>query len=166
MRPRPRLSKSRYIAGLQCSRRLWLGWHDPEPRLEPEPGSLLAVGIDVGVAARQIVPEGVLVEEGPHQHAKAVQRTRQLIADPSIPAIFEAAFAFNDVLVRADLLERLPTGKWLLAEVKSTIRVKHEHLDDLAIQAYVIEGSGLAIREMQLVHVDSSYVRGNNGIDW
>src|SRR5262245_44035799 len=84
MPPQPRLSKSRYIAGLQCPRRLWLGWHDPEPRSEPEPGSTLAVGIDVGVAARLIVPGGVLVEEGPEQHAEAVQRTRELIANPNV----------------------------------------------------------------------------------
>lgn len=166
VRPQPRLSKSRYIAGIQCPRRLWLGWHDPEPRSEPEPGSILAVGIDVGVAARQIVPGGVLVEEGPEQHAEAVERTRELIADPTIPAIFEAAFAFNNVVIRADMLERLPGGKWRLAEVKSTMRVKPEHKHDLAIQAYVIAGSGLTVQELHLVHVDTSYVRGKDGIDW
>jgi hypothetical protein len=45
--------------------------------------------------------------------------------------------------MRADILERLPSGAWRLAEVKSTTRVKREHLHDLAIQAYVIGGSGL-----------------------
>jgi hypothetical protein len=166
MRPQPRLSKSRYIAGLQCARRLWLGWHDPGPRPEPEPGSILAVGTDVGVAARQIVPGGVLVEEGPEQHAEAVERTRELIEDRTVPAIFEAAFAFNNVLVRADILERLPGGKWRLAEVKSTKRVKPEHMHDLAVQTYVIAGSGLTLEEMHLVHVDANYARGKDGIDW
>jgi len=166
MRPSPRLSKSRYIAGLQCPRRLWLSWHDPEPRSEPEPGSALAVGIDVGVAARLIVPGGVLVEEGPEQHNEAVQRTRELIENSFVPAIFEAAFAFDNVVVRADILQRLPHGKWRLGEVKSTRRVKPEHLDDLAIQTYVIQGSGLIVNEAQLIHVDPGYVRGEDGIDW
>jgi predicted RecB family nuclease len=80
--------------------------------------------------------------------------------------IFEAAFAFDRVLMRADILERLPSGGWRLAEVKSTTRVKPEHLHDIAIQAYVISGSGLTVEKMQLVHVDTSYVRGENGIDW
>ena len=158
MRSRPRLSKSRYITGLQCPKRLWLGWHDPEPRSEPEHGTILAVGTDVGVAARLPVPAGVLVEEGPDRHAEAVERTRLLIADPAVSAIFEAAFVFDRVLIRADLLERLPNGGWRLGEVKSTTRVKPEHLHDLAIQAYVIAGSGLTVEEMQLVHVDSSYI--------
>ena len=110
MRLQPRLSKSRYLAGLQCSRRLWLGWHDPEPRSEPQPGTVLAVGTDVGIAARLLVPGGILVDEGPDQHAQAVTRTRELIANPDVPAIFEAAFAFDNVLIRADILQRLPSG--------------------------------------------------------
>src|SRR5579862_6130889 len=166
MREQPRLSKSRYIIGLQCARRLWLGWHDPEPREEPEPGSILAVGTDVGVAARLLVPGGVRVEEGAQEHGQAVERTRQLIANPAVPAIFEAAFAFDNVLIRVDILERLPSGGWRLAEVKSTTWVKPEHLDDLAIQAHVLAGSGLTVEEMQLVHVDRSYVRGDGEIDW
>jgi hypothetical protein len=46
MRGQPRLSKSRYLAGLQCPRRLWLGWHDPEPKTEAEPGTILAMGTE------------------------------------------------------------------------------------------------------------------------
>jgi len=166
MRSQPRLSKSRYITGLQCPKRLWLAWHDPEPRSEPEPGTILAVGTEVGAAARLLVPGGVLVEEGPDRHAGAVERTRHLIADLAVPAIFEAAFAFDRVLIRADILERLPNGGWRLAEVKSSTRVKLEHLDDLAIQSYVIAGSDLTVQEMQLVHVDTGYIRGENGVDW
>ena len=112
------------------------------------------------------MPGGILVDEGPDQHAQAVTRTRELVANPDGPAIFEAAFAFDNVLIRADILQRLPSGAWRLAEVKSTTRVKPEHLHDLAIQAYVITGSGITLEQMQLVHVDTTYVRGENRIDW
>jgi predicted RecB family nuclease len=166
MLPAPRLSKSRYITGLQCSRRLWLGWHDPEPHSEPEPGSILAIGTEVGVAARRLAPSGVLVAEGPREHEQAVEQTKRLLADPGISVIFEAAFAFDRVLIRADVLERLPSGAWKLSEVKSTTRVKPEHLHDLAVQAYVIIGSGFPVEQMELVHVDTAYVRGDGGIDW
>jgi predicted RecB family nuclease len=162
----PRLSKSRYLAGLQCSRRLWLAWHDPEPRPEPEPGSVLAVGTEIGVAARQLAPGGILVDEGPDQHDQAVERTRALVARPDVLAIFEAAFTFDRTRIRTDILERLPTGGWRLAEVKSSSRVKPEHLQDLAIQAYVVSGCGITLEEIQLVHVDTGYVRGSGEIDW
>jgi len=126
----------------------------------------LAVGTDVGIAARLLVPDGVLIEEGPHEHAQAVERTRELIANPDIPAIFEAAFDFDRVRIRVDILERLRNGCWRLVEVKSSTRVKPEHLHDLAIQAYVIARCGLVVDQAQLVHVNRSYVRGCSGIDW
>jgi predicted RecB family nuclease len=166
MRPEPRLSKSRYLTGLQCVRRLWLGWHDPEPKSEPAPGTVLAVGTDVGTAARQVVPSGVLVDEGPDQHERAVERTRELMQQSATPAIFEAAFTFDRIRVRADILERLPGGTWRLAEVKSSTRTKPEHLHDLSVQAHVISGCGIPIEEMLLIHVDTTYVRRADGIDW
>src|SRR5947207_14441992 len=43
---------------------------------------------------------GILVEEGPQQHAWAVPRTQELTANPVIRAIFEA-FAFDRILIRA-----------------------------------------------------------------
>ena len=63
-------------------------------------GSIFETGIDIGIAALQIVRGGILVEEGPQQHAWAVQRTQELTANPAIRAIFEA-FAFDRILIRA-----------------------------------------------------------------
>ena len=57
-------------------------------------GSIFETGLDIGIAALQIVRGGILVEEGPQQHAWAVQRTQELTANPAIRAIFEA-FAFR-----------------------------------------------------------------------
>ena len=62
-------------------------------------GSILETGIDIGIAALQIVRGGILVEEGPQQHAWAVQRTQELTANPAIRAIFEA-FTFDRILIR------------------------------------------------------------------
>ena len=62
--------------------------------------SILETGIDIGIAALKIVRGGILVEEGPQQHAWAVQRTQELTANPVIRAIFEA-FAFDRILIRA-----------------------------------------------------------------
>ena len=41
-------TKSRYMAGLQCQRRLWLRVHDPEPYEEPASGSPLDIGQQIG----------------------------------------------------------------------------------------------------------------------
>jgi hypothetical protein len=59
------LTKSRYMAGLQCSRRLWLLVHEPPPYEEPAPGSPLAIGLDIGREAHVLFPGGVQVTEEP-----------------------------------------------------------------------------------------------------
>jgi hypothetical protein len=87
------LSKSKYIAGLQCPRRLWLACHEPDLGT-PASESLAAVfdqGAEIGRRARDLFPGGVLVDEEAWQHGQATARTRQLMADRHVDAIFEAA---------------------------------------------------------------------------
>jgi hypothetical protein len=44
----PYLTKSRYLASLQCGRRLWRLAYDPPPYEPPAPGSSFDVGAQVG----------------------------------------------------------------------------------------------------------------------
>jgi len=69
------LTKSRYTAGLQCPRRLWLNVHEPRDWDEPETGSTADIGIEIGRMARLLLPGGILGEEPPWEHAAAVART-------------------------------------------------------------------------------------------
>ncbi len=150
------------MAGLQCLRRLWLLANEPADHEEPEPGSILDFGRIIGEKARLLFPGGILVNEAPFQHAQAVARTMALMADPNIPAIFEAAFTLQDIRIRVDVLERLPGG-WRLLEVKSSTKIKDDHLDDAALQAFVLAGLNVSIESHFLVYVNNKYVRGLEG---
>src|SRR5712671_2482264 len=130
------LTKSRYAAGLQCLRRLWLNVHEPPRWEEPDTGSAVDIGLEIGRAARLLFPGGVLVEEKPWEHVAAVARTASLMADRSVPAIFEAAFEHAAVKVRVDVLERLPRGCWGMREVKISGEVKEHFFDDVAVQLH------------------------------
>jgi hypothetical protein len=160
------LTKSRYMAGLQCLRRLWLLVHDPLPYEEPAPGSPLEVGQEIGRKAHLLFPGGVLVDEEPWQHAAAVRRTAALLADPAVPAAFEAAFEHDGVRIRVDVIERLGGGAWGLREVKSSASMKDHYVEDLALQAYVLAGAGIKISSIELLHVNTSYVKRADGICW
>ena len=173
--PRP-LTKSLYVAGMQCARRLWLEVHAPESATPPgefELG-LRARGESVGRAAHALFPGGVLVDTPAQDHAAAVVRTRALVEDGAVPALFEAAFRHAGVDVRVDVLERLADGRFGLREVKSSSKPKPGHADDLAVQRFVVEGSGLALASTELVHVDGDYALGADAsapsgaapIDW
>ena len=160
------LTKSRYFAGLQCLRRLWLLVNEPPDYEEPPPGSPTDIGQVIGQKAHLLFPGGILVEEEPWEHAEAVIHTAALMADLSVPAIFEAAFEHVGVRVRVDVLERLAHNSWGLREVKGSSRVKDHYLDDLAIQTFVVRGAGVPLTSIQLMHVNTGYVRGKGDIEW
>ena len=162
----PHLTKSRYIAGLQCLRRLWLRVNEPQPYEEPLSGSPMDIGGEIGRKAHLLFPGGALIDEEPWQHAQALARTTALMTDERVPAIFEGAFEYDGIRIRVDVLERLANGAWGLREVKSSTRPKDNHYDDIAIQLHVLKGSGVALSSIELVHVNSAYVRGPAGISW
>jgi hypothetical protein len=159
------LSKSKYLAGLQCQRRLWLTCHQPD-LVGSGPDALLArldEGAEIGRRARELFADSVLVEEN---HGEAVARTRALLSDPRVGAIFEGAFEHDGVRIRVDVLERLPGGAWGLREVKASTRLRDVHLHDVALQRFVLEAAGAPLGSVEVVHVDPDYVRGEDGIDW
>ena len=160
------LSKSKYLAGLQCPRRLWLASREPGLGTSPSTGlsARFDDGAEIGRRARGLFAGGVVVDDAGHDEAMA--RTRQLLADPQVGAIFEAAFEHAGVRVRVDVLERLPGGTWGLREVKASTRVRDVHLHDVAVQRFVVEGAGLRLDSVEVLHVESDYVRGDAGIDW
>jgi predicted RecB family nuclease len=162
------LSKSKYTAGLQCPRRLWLACHEPDlaDSWPDARSALLDEGAEIGRRARELFADGALVDDAAWHHSDAVARTRALLSDPQVGAIFEAAFEHAGVRIRVDVLERLPGGTWGLREVKAGTRVRDVHLHDVALQRFVLEGAGVPLRSVEVVHVDPDYVRGEHGIDW
>ena len=63
------------------------------------------------------------------------------------------------------LLERLGNGSWTLIEVKSSTSVKPEHIDDTAIQLWVLEHCGLSIERVLLVHINNAYMHDGGAHD-
>ena len=59
----------------------------------------------------------MLVESEYWDVGEAVVRTRELMADPTVPAIFEAAFVTDGIVIRADILQRAQGNRWRLNEV-------------------------------------------------
>ena len=62
------------------------------------------------------------------------------------------------VLVRVDVMERLPDGGWHVAEVKSSTSPKDYHVGDLATQVWVLQGCGIDVRSAAIRQVDNRFV--------
>jgi predicted RecB family nuclease len=154
-----RLSKSKFIAGLQCLKRLYLEVHQPDLAGEPDEQTMAVFeqGHEVGRWAQKRFPGGVLIEAGHEEIGKALRQTKQAVADKQHPAIFEATFTHDNVLARVDILERLPRNKWRLIEVKSSTSLKDYYLYDVAIQRLILEGLGVNVIPC-LMHLNREYV--------
>jgi len=160
------ISKSKFVAGAQCLKRLYLQVHQPELAAEPDASgsAIMEQGREVGRLAYQLFPGGVKVD-GSAGLEQAIRITRELIANPEVPAIFEAAFENGGVLVRVDILHRRRDNRWRLIEVKSTTDLKEHHLDDVAIQHRVVSRSGLDLASSCLAHINRNYVFDGRSID-
>jgi predicted RecB family nuclease len=163
----PKLSKSRFLAGLQCPLRLWYQAYHPElaSEINSAQQAVFDQGHQVGELATRLYPGGHLIEEDHLHHEEAVRNTLKSLTDLKVKAIYEAAFLCDDVRCRVDVLERLRDGRWHLIEVKSTTSVKDVHLPDLAIQYYVLRASGLDISMAGLIHVNNQYVYDGKEIE-
>ncbi len=123
-----RLSKSRFVSGLQCHKQLWWKVHEPRaPELEAEPAlkNRFEQGAEVGQAARRYVPGGD----------------------------YEASFVAAETAVAVDILERHPDGVALI-EVKASNHVKREHIPDVALQVHVLRQAGLNVRRADVMHLN------------
>ena len=160
----------------QCPRKLWLEHFKPGlvPRDEPSLHRRAADGAIVGDKAREALGDGALWLAGgadkTHAASAAVVALR---ARPDAAAV-EVPFVREDLYARADALLPAFNG-YVLQETKaSTFPRKNDkvtpdkpeahYLEDVAIQAWAMETSGLTMARAELNLLDSqwTYPGGND----
>jgi hypothetical protein len=153
------LSKSRYLSGLQCVKRLWIEIHKPELIPEPAPSQkkIFDQGTEVGRLARERFLRGVLIEADHESIGEAIHQTKAALTSGA-EIIFEGAFATDSTLVRPDVIRKIGQDDWELIEVKSSTQVKPENLQDVAIQTYTLRTFGLNVTRMTLMHINNQCV--------
>lgn len=152
------LSKSQYTKYRSCVRRLWLYRNKKEVLTPPDKAlqKIVDRGHLIGELAWKRFSGGVLVENGWQNPQAALKRTQELMAQ-GVPAIYEAAFSYNGILVFVDILEKTPTG-WNLVEVKSSGRkIDPIYIDDISFQRYVLSHCGVIPEHCYLMHLNSDY---------
>lgn len=153
------LTKTRLMAWRQCAKKLWLLAHKPEAADWSGSDAVFAAGDSVGEVARRIYGAGPVIDIREGAHA-AVSKTAECLARGE-RHVYEAAFIHQGVLVLADVLERVndaPPWCYRQIEVKSSTHAKQTHIEDAAVQSWVIEGAGYALAGVHVAHIDSGFV--------
>ncbi|GAI90382.1 unnamed protein product, partial [marine sediment metagenome] len=88
----PSLSKSKFLAGWQCPKKLWLDVHEPD-LAEPTSAAQQRIfdqGIKVGEIARGYFPGGVLIDADHLHIPDALVQTHEALMN-HVDVIFEGA---------------------------------------------------------------------------
>lgn len=155
-----RLTKSKYIRGLQCHKALYLDVFRPElGKISWETRQKFAQGRSFEATYKAQFPNGIdLSHELGYKIDLYPTRTAELLAQNGDVVLFEAGFCYNEVLVLADVVHKTPEGRLIIHEVKNSTRVSETFARDVAVQHYVISHCVDHIDEFAVVHHD-----GNGG---
>jgi len=153
------LSKSLFIRGLQCHKSLYLHKYHPDLKdeISEKQKNLFQSGVNVGIYAQKLFPGGVEIPFDDVSLSKQIKRT-MIEIENGTKVIYEAAFSYDNVFVKVDILRKTENG-WEIYEVKGSTGVKDVHYDDVAVQYYVLKGTGLSVSKAFLVHINNQYVR-------
>jgi CRISPR/Cas system-associated exonuclease Cas4 (RecB family) len=169
------LTKSDLQSFLQCPRKLWLEHHrqdlmpsddDPKSCRRKVDGNI------VGEKARQQLGTNFIWPPGMADMADAAHNARELLAASPDKAAAEVPMVCGNLYARADALIPEASG-YVLRETKaSSFRLKKDkvtpdvpdshHLNDVAIQAWVMEGSGLTCARVELNYLNNLWLYPGN----
>ena len=150
------------MSGLQCELRLWNEVFNRDLMEDPDVVAQhrFDEGTEVGELAQKRYPGGRLIGHDHFHFREAYIETKELLNDPSLPALFEPAFQHKRVRCRIDILQRLPEGGWKIIEVKSATKLKDEYINDIALQYWVLKGRNIDVRDACVLTLNPDYVRG------
>ena len=154
------LSKSTFLKGLQCDKHLYLYKNNRE-LLDPISDMQQAIfsrGTDVGKIAQKLFPGGIDVSpNSPMNYQKSLEQT-ELLMQKGSPVIYEAAFVYDEVLAAADIVVKEKNG-WCIYEVKSSTSVNEVHINDAAVQYWIISNLGFKVKDISIIYINNRYVR-------
>jgi len=160
MTRKPIISKSSFLRGKQCLKKLYLVKKYPELQDPISEGqqAIFDRGHNVGELAQQLFPGGVVAAfDLPQGFMRSINYTRELIRRGT-PVIYEAGLMFENTHCFVDILV-MEDGKWHIHEVKSSTEVKEVNIYDAAFQYYVLSSLGLEIKDVSIIHINNQYVR-------
>jgi hypothetical protein len=152
----PWLTKSRFLSGLQCHKRLWFEIHQPlEESVEP------GIPILQGRAFEEVVQHlhpGLVISRARGLPA-AIAETKRVLAKGHRAAalLYQPAFRAGDLAVIADVLRR-SGAQFELVEMKATTEAKDTHVPDAAFQALVLQRAKIPVGRVLLGLVNNQFV--------
>ena len=157
------ISKSDYMLFLRHPAWLWLKKNDPNkiPPVDAATQAMFDTGHAFEPYVESLFPGGTTItwEKGDWNSYRTLpERTMQTL-ESGAKVIFQGRFEWREFTFLPDIIEVVGNKLLDLYEIKSSTRVKTDHLYDLAFQKTVLEGNGFTVRKLVVIHVNNQYVR-------
>src|SRR6185437_6475289 len=156
------ITKSDWLLAKKCLTHAWLWLRREQCPPNEADRFRMEQGHQVGALARELFPTGILVTRTPDKTASDL--TQELITDPAIGTLFEAAFVAGRFTAHADILTR-EQGGWHVLEVKSSFSDSSSLKDliaDLAYTVFVLRRCGVLVNSASLVLLSRGFRFGDN----
>ena len=156
MRGNYKLTKSRFIRGLQCVKALYLDVYSPSQAIySPETIEKFRKGRLFESKVKALYPDGIDISSILQRNmSRYPSLTADMIGQTGEITLYEAGFQYNDVLVLADVVHKDANGSTEIVEIKNSLSPKAVHSDDIAVQYYTIAHCVSDIKHFFLAYND------------
>jgi hypothetical protein len=155
------ISKSDYMLFLRQPAWLWLKKNDPKkiPPIDENTQALFDSGHQFEPYAESQFPEGVTLGFSDYSEYLSLPKRTQDAITRGDQVLFQPRFEWNGFTCICDIISFVGENEVDLYEIKASTSAKVEHEFDLAFQTAVLEGTGLKVRNIYVIHVNNQYVR-------
>lgn len=155
------ISKSDYMLFLRHPAWLWVKKNDPKkiPPVDENTQAMFDAGHQFEPYAESLFPQGVSLGFSDYDEYHSLPQRTQDAIKRGDQVLFQPRFEWDDYTCICDIVSFVGKNEVDLIEIKASTKVKPEHEYDLAFQTRVLEGAGLKVRKISVIHVNNQYVR-------
>jgi hypothetical protein len=153
-----RLTKSKYIKGLQCPKALYLDtYKNYLSKISEETKTKFKQGRNFEAKFKSDFPDGVALDKQLGRQINKYSSTTKLLLDNDSVTIFEAGFIYDETLVLTDVVSKDETGTTVY-EIKNALNLTDVIFQDMSVQYFVCKSNLGSIKSFNVVLND-----GNDG---
>jgi len=155
------ISKSDYMLFLKHPAWLWIKKNDPKkiPPVDDNAQAMFDAGHKFEPVAESLFPEGLSLGFSDYNEYLSLPKRTQDAISGNAKVIFQPRFEWENYTCICDVVSFVGENEVDLYEIKASTKAKPEHEFDLAFQTAVLEGAGLKVRRIYVIHANNKYVR-------
>lgn len=154
-----KISKTQLLNGKRCKKALWFQLHAKEQSKENNNPLKIEIERWVAESAFNLFPQGKRIYAHRKARDEVIKDSKKAIWGNN-NIIFNAGFETEGIFFTCDILEFSHEGNRLYA-VKTSNRVKSEHIEDIAYEKFLLKQVGISVEKVFIIHINSDYERGD-----